>query len=195
MAMAAGPSGLALGLEPNPHVFKTLELNASLNPDKTRIIPLHFAATATDGEFTFGSGDASYGNGGIVGFTHNKIGNTRYTMTVEGRNLEKYLRQHHVADLSRLRLIKIDAEGYDKEIIKNMLGLIREFRPVIISEVFGPSTTAEKRELFTVLANEGYSMSRFGEFAGKPAGVLTVDEMKGRRTFNLVAVATRADRF
>jgi FkbM family methyltransferase len=192
MALAAGASGLTLGLEPNPHVFKTLEMNASLNPDKTRIIPLHFAATATDGEFTFGSGDPSYGNGGIVGFTHNKVRNTRYTMTVQGRNLEKYLREHHLADLPRLQLIKIDAEGYDKEIIKNMLGLIREFRPVILSEVFGPSTEAEKRELFTVLANEGYTMSSFIEFVGTPDDVLTIDRMTGRKTFNLIAVlATR----
>jgi FkbM family methyltransferase len=187
MALAAGATGLTLGLEPNPHVFKTLEMNASLNPDKTRIIPLHFAATATDGEFTFGSGDPSYGNGGIVGFTHNKVRNTRYTMTVQGRNLEKYLREHHLADLPRLRLIKIDAEGYDKEIIKNMLGLIREYRPVILSEVFGPSTDAEKRELFSVLANEGYAMSSFGEFIGMPDDVLTLERMTGRKTFNLAA--------
>lgn len=190
MALAAGPSGLTLGLEPNPHVFKTLEMNASLNPEKTRIIPLHFAATATDGEYTFGSGDPSYGNGGIVGFTHNKVRNTRYTMTVQGRNLEKYLREQHAADLPRLRLIKIDAEGYDKEIIKNMLGLIRECRPVILSEVFGPSTDAEKRELFTVLANEGYSMSSFIEFVGTPDDVVTLERMTGRKTFNLIAVPT-----
>ncbi|HYW32767.1 MAG TPA: FkbM family methyltransferase [Gemmatimonas sp.] len=188
MALAAGASGLTLGLEPNPHVFRTLEMNASLNPDKTRIIPLHFAATATDGEFTFGSGDPSYGNGGIVGFTHNKVRNTRYTMTVQGRNLEKYLLQHHIADLPRLRLIKVDAEGYDKEIIKNMLGIVRRYRPVILTEVFGPSTDEEKRELFTVLAAEGYSMSSFIEFIGHPTDVVTLERMTGRKTFNLIAV-------
>lgn len=69
----------------------------------TRIIPLHFADTATDCEFTFGSGDPSYGNGGIEGFTHNKDRHTRYTMTVQDRNPEKYLLQHDAADPPRLR--------------------------------------------------------------------------------------------
>ncbi len=72
MALAAGIEGTTLGLEPNPHSFKILVVNAGLNKDKTNIIPLNFAATAVDGEFTFGSGDPSFGNGGIVGFTHMK---------------------------------------------------------------------------------------------------------------------------
>ena len=36
-------------LEPNPYVFKVLELNASLNPASTRIVPLMFAAMPADG--------------------------------------------------------------------------------------------------------------------------------------------------
>ena len=61
MALAVGKTGLALALEPNPHSFKVLEANSRLNPEKTQLIPLNFAATAVDGEFTFGSSDPSLG--------------------------------------------------------------------------------------------------------------------------------------
>ena len=36
IALAAGPSGCVLALEPNPYVFPVLEQNAGLNPDKSQ---------------------------------------------------------------------------------------------------------------------------------------------------------------
>ncbi len=38
IALAVGARGLVLALEPNPYVFKVLEVNAALNPGKTRVI-------------------------------------------------------------------------------------------------------------------------------------------------------------
>ena len=37
MAIAAGKEGTTLGFDPNPYVYKILEANAALNPDKTNI--------------------------------------------------------------------------------------------------------------------------------------------------------------
>jgi FkbM family methyltransferase len=164
MALAAGVDGLTLGLEPNPHVFRVLAANAALNPDKTRIVPLNFAATAEDGEFVFGSGDPSYGNGGIVGFTHNKARNTRYTFNVTGKNLEKYLQANHAADLPRLTFIKVDTEGYDKEILKAIPNLIETCRPVLVVECFGPSLPEEKVELFDVITKYRYTPYWLADF-------------------------------
>ncbi|MBC7564018.1 MAG: FkbM family methyltransferase [Gemmatimonadaceae bacterium] len=164
MALAAGREGLTLALEPNPHVFRVLEANAALNTDKTRIVPLNFAATADDGEFTFGSGDPSYGNGGIVGFTHNKPRNTRYTFRVTGRHLPRYLAAHHADALSKLTFIKIDTEGYDKEIVKSMSDLIATYRPTLVVECFGSSLPAEKLELYDVIARHGYTLAWLDDF-------------------------------
>ena len=186
MALAAGKQGLTLALEPNPHVFKVLEVNARLNPKTTNIIPLNFAATAYDGEFTFGSGDPSYGNGGIVGFTHNQARNVRYQFSVTGKNMENYLRQNYGPDLKRLTFIKIDAEGYDKEIIKTITGIIREFRPTIVTECFGPSTGAEKKELLDLLTGLNYSVYRLRDFLDtKPEPVI---EFAGKDTFDVLAL-------
>lgn len=189
MAIAAGKEGLTLALEPNPHVFKVLEANAKLNPGFTRIVPLNFAATAYDGEFTFGSGDPSYGNGGIVGFTHNQSRNVRYQFQVTGKNLEDYLRKNFADKLPRLTLIKVDAEGYDKEILKTLKGVITEFKPTLITECFGPSTAEEKQELYDLLIHLGYEVFRQGDFLG--AAPEKVDHFGGKATFDVLALPKR----
>lgn len=158
MGLAVGKSGLVLGLEPNPHVYHVLEANAKLNKDKTNIVPLNFAATANDGEFIFASGDASFNNGGIMGFSSNIRKNNRYTFSVTGKNLEQYLRINYKEWLPKLALIKIDAEGYDKEILKTMPKVISEFKPVIITECFKHLTSKERGELYNSIANHGYKL-------------------------------------
>lgn len=186
MAIAAGSNGLTLALEPNPHVFKVLEANSRLNPAITSIVPLNFAATSHDGEFTFGSGDPSYGNGGIVGFTHNQSRNVRFQLKVTGKNLENYLRKNYADKLSRLTLIKMDAEGYDKEILKTLTGIVREFKPTLITECFGPSTAEEKHELYSLLTGLGYEVFRLRDFVGTPPE--RVDHFGGKGTFDVLAL-------
>lgn len=187
MAIAAGAEGTTLALEPNPHVFKVLTANAEFNKNKTNIIPLNFAATAQDGEFTFGSSDPSYGNGGIVGFTHNRKRNTRYTFQVTGKNLEQYLKQEYALLLPRLKFIKIDAEGYDKEIIKTIPGIIETYRPYLATECFGPATAAEKIELFDLLTAKRYNLYRT-DFTQKSTTKITRETMAVRSTYDILAI-------
>ena len=188
MAIAAGKQGLTLALEPNPHVFKVLTKNASLNEAITNIKAFNFAATAADGEFTFGSGDPSYGNGGIVGFTHNQARNTRYSFQVSGKNLEQYLKLDFPEYLGNLSLIKIDTEGYDKEIIKTIPGIITQYRPVIITECFGPSTKKEKQELFQLLVNHRYELFQLHDFLDSAPEKITINNMSGKKTFDILAL-------
>ena len=49
IGLAVGPHGRVFALEPNPYVYKVLAINAALNPQKTRITPLMFAAMPADG--------------------------------------------------------------------------------------------------------------------------------------------------
>ena len=111
IALAVGASGAVFALEPNPYVFRVLEVNASLNPSAARIVPLMFAAMPADGEFEFEYSDSGYCNGGfhegLSRWTHGHFS----TLRVAGRNLAAYLREHAAADLARLRYIKIDTEG------------------------------------------------------------------------------------
>lgn len=187
MGIAAGREGLTLALEPNPHCFKVLDENARLNPTITNIVPLMFAATSHDGEFTFGSGDPSYGNGGIVGFTHNQSRNVRYQLKVTGKNLENYLRKNYADKLPKLSLIKMDAEGYDKEILKTITGIVREFKPVLITECFGPSTVEEKKELYSLLTGLQYDVYIIPDHMGS-APPKKADHFGGKDTFDVLAL-------
>jgi len=193
MALAAGNEGTTLAFEPNPHVFKVLQANAAFNKDKTNIVPLNFAATAEDGEYTFGSGDPSYGNGGIVGFTHNKKRNTRYTFQVTGKNLEQYLITRYVQLLPKLTFIKIDAEGYDKEIIKTIPGIIDAYRPYLVTECFGPATEAEKLELFDLLTSKKYHLYRT-DFTPLLKERISRDTMAVRNTYDILAIPAEKEK-
>ncbi len=188
MALAAGKSGLTLALEPNPYVFNVLEANAGLNKEKTNIIPLNFAATGYDGNFTFGSGDPSYGNGGIVGFTYNQKRNVRFTFNVTGKNIEDYLKKQYPHLLSKLTFVKIDAEGYDKEIIKTLPAILHFCRPHLVTECFGPSTIIEKVELFDLLIQLNYTPYRLTDFTLKSNVKINREDMAGKKTFDILAV-------
>lgn len=188
MALAAGKSGLTLALEPNPHSYKVLALNATLNREKTNIQPLNFAATSHDGEFTFGSGDASYGNGGIVGFTYNEKANVRYTLQVNGKNLQNYLNKNYSSLLPRLKFIKIDAEGYDKEILKTIGDIIDRYKPVLVTECFGPSRDEEKKELFDLLVGHGYEVFRIAGLFTCEKESITAADLHGKKTFDILAL-------
>lgn len=189
MGIAAGPMGLTLGLEPNPHLYPIIELNAGLNRDKTNIVPLNFAATAEEGEFTFASGNASFNNGGIMGFSTNIKKNNRYTFKVRGKNLEHYLNSEYATWLDRLALIKIDTEGYDKEILKTMPGILSKYKPVIITECFKHLTTSERSDLFDTLTNHGYQLFYIEDFGnGGEKKAITREGMNKRKHFDLVAI-------
>ena len=169
MAFACGPSGLVVAVEPNPHVFRVLEVNARLNAGRAAaVLPLNIAATENDGEFEFHYWDASFGNGGYLSRLHNQTHGHRYALRVTGRNLEHELRTRIPDRLSRLALVKTDAEGYDAAVLHSMRALIDELRPVLISEVHKKLDRGERLTLHNELARPGYALHRY---AGGPQPV------------------------
>lgn len=164
MALCAGAPGLTLGFDPNPYVLKVLEKNASLNKDKTNIVPVPFAISVEEEEFYFISSEASFCNGGISKTTASRHGKFIIPEKVKGVNLKKYLEEHYADRMSRFSFIKIDTEGYDKEILKSIADLITQYKPVIIAESFGKATNEAKMELFEVIAQHGYDLFYFEDF-------------------------------
>jgi FkbM family methyltransferase len=170
MALAVGPKGHVLAFEPNGYVFPVLEKNASLNKDKTNIIPFMIAATAQDEDITFEYSDAGYCNGGH----HEGISKWRhghaFELTVKGKNIERLLKKDYKDLISKIKYIKIDAEGYDCVIVKSLLGLIKECRPYLNVEVFKKTTFAQRLELFETIKNCNYTIYRVideGDFQGE----------------------------
>ena len=187
MALACGPSGLVVAVEPNPHVFRILEVNARLNAGRAApVLPLNIAATEDDGEFEFHYWDASFGNGGYLSRLHNQKHGHRYPLRVTGRNLERELRARVPDRLAQLALIKIDAEGYDAAVLHSMRGLIDEFRPVLICEVHKKLDHAERGQLRDQLTRPGYTFRRYrGAVPGESMGA---DDFSRWPHFDIVAI-------
>lgn len=160
IALATGSEGLVFGLEPNPYVFQVLAENAKLNQGKTNIVPLPFAATPEDGPIEFEYSDPGFCNGG----RHEGISPWRHAhpfkLTVEGRNLQNYLRAEHSAALSRLTYIKTDAEGFDTYVLRSLSDIIQEARPYIKSEVYKYTNEFQRLEFYRLLANLDYKLHR-----------------------------------
>lgn len=164
MALAAGSSGITLGFEPNPYVFKILEINASLNKEKQNIIPLPYAITVKEEEFFYISSEASFANGGISPTEKSIHGKFIYPHKIKGIVLQKFLEMNYMDKIKNLSFIKIDTEGYDKEIIKSISGLIEKYKPAIVAESFKHSTPEEKEELYNVIKQHGYDIFYFEDF-------------------------------
>ena len=161
IALAVGRSGCVLALEPNRYVFPILQKNAELNREKARIVPLMFAATTVDGEFEFEYSDPGFCNGGFhVGMSWWRHAHA-FVLKVEGRNLLSYLRRECGELISRVRYIKVDAEGYDGTILESLADLVTAQRPYIRAEVFGKSGLDRRQQLYRTVVNLGYDVHRY----------------------------------
>ena len=164
MALCSGTSGLSLGFDPNPVVFKILQKNASLNTDKYKIVPQPYAISSQDEEFFFVSSEASFANGAISPTKDSPHGKFVQPGKVKGVNLKSFLENTYPDWVRKLSFIKIDTEGYDKEIIKSITDLIQECKPVIIAESFGKAGDDAKVELYDVICKNGYDIFYFEDF-------------------------------
>jgi len=173
IALALGPTGLVLALEPNPFVFPVLEKNAQLNADKTRIVPLMFAATPEDGPCDFEYSDAGFCNGG----RHDGVSKWRhghaFPLTVQGRNLPSFLSSQYPQLLPKLAYIKVDAEGYDLTILKTLAGEIAARRPYIKAEMFAHADRQQRERLFQFFIDHRYVVHKVeseGSYQGPRLG-------------------------
>ena len=164
MGLAAGKEGLVLAFDPNPVVFKILEKNASLNRERSNIVPLNFAISVQEEEFYFISSEASFANGAISPSRESRHGKFVYPQKIKGINLEQLLESNYSEWINKLAFIKVDTEGYDKEILKSISALIGKCKPVILAESMGENTNEEKMELYDVIDRHGYETYYFEDF-------------------------------
>jgi FkbM family methyltransferase len=163
MALAVGPAGAVFALEPNPYVFKVLEINAALNPSVSRIVPLMFAAMPQDGEFEFEYSDSGYCNGGFhEGLSRWKHGHFS-VLRVAGRNLDAYLHRNAAPELLKLRYIKIDTEGFDRAVVRSLADMLRARRPYLKVEIYKHLPAGERRGFHADLRELGYRVFKCGE--------------------------------
>lgn len=165
IALATGREGLVLAVDPNTQVFAILTANAALNRDKTNIVPLQFAATATDGEFYFASSEATFSNGGLVDEIGDAAhGKFKLKEKVKGVNLDAYLRANYPEWIPRISFIKVDTEGNDLNVLKTVENIITEYKPTVIAEVYPALTQQERDDMFHFFSEKGYTIYDLSHF-------------------------------
>jgi FkbM family methyltransferase len=190
IALAVGPSGVVLALEPNRHAFAVLARNATLNREKTNIVPLMFAAMRADGVFEFQYGEGGYNNGGFhEGMSRWQHGSA-YRLEVEGRNLQQLLERDYAELIPRIRFVKVDAEGFDLAILETIDTLLRAQRPYLHVEMFDlkKSDPAARIRLHDFLVGHGYRVHRIEGDEKLVGEVVTPDNLMQWRGYDVWCV-------
>lgn len=190
MGVVAGKEGAILSFDPNPIVFKILSRNAELNKEITNIKPYNFAITDKEEEFYYSSSEASFSNGGISNEKNSRHGKYTLDTKIRGIKLEDFLNKQHADRLPKLKLVKIDTEGYDKEIIKSIRSLLTKYQPAVITECFSKNSKEARYEQFDLLRDMGYSLFYFSGFTAD-AEIIPIhkrEDMLNWKHFDLYAM-------
>jgi len=160
MAIAAGTSGCVLALEPNPYIYHVLENNARANRHVANIQTIMAAAGTRQGFLEFEYSDAGFCNGGRHENMHALKHGHPYKLSVFCIDLQQELRANYGDELKRLKLIKVDAEGYDLYILQSLLGVIDEYRPLVKAEVFKKTSRRYREDIFELFDSRNYDVYR-----------------------------------
>lgn len=156
IALAAGAEGCVLAVEPNPYVFECLQTTASLNGDKTNIKTLCAAASETEGPIEFRYSDPGYCNGGhLESISRWKHGHP-FLLTVPGVILTDWLAENMPEQIEKLSFLKIDAEGYDLQVLNSLIPIVRKQHPYMHIEMYRHLTTEKRLELLDLLIELEY---------------------------------------
>jgi len=180
-----GKNGKVLAFEPNPKTFESLQQKAKDNP-LFNIIPYNYACTKEKGKFTFNYSDPSFGTGMNGGFFDSlKLGDQikqfhGHQIEVNGVNILEFLNENHSNELDKIKFIKTDTEGFDKEVLKTLSPLIKKNRPVLMVEAFVNLTEEEMEDYYNTLKSFDYEIYDVSPLDNKTdcTGPLTKEEFK-----------------
>ena len=143
-----------ISFEPNPATYEVLEKNSQLN---SNIKAFNYAISDEEGPLTFHYSDYGFCNGGFATRTQFGIGVTGHKIPIDvwAVNFEKFIIDNNM-DIDNISLIKIDAEGHDKDILKTLSNIINKHKPVMITEIYNGLNSTEINDLLTVIHQLGY---------------------------------------
>lgn len=184
IALAVGRLGTVFAFEPNPYVFKVLQANASLNREKTSIVPLPFAAAEEDGQLTFTYSDPGFSSGGLPVPGRRRF----FRLQVSGKNVVRLLEREFPDRLERVRYVKIDTDGHDRSVVASMREFLLAKRPYLKTEFYKHLSAEARVAQHDEIRALGYRLYRcLGEETYRGPEV-SLDDLKGRSNFDAFAV-------
>jgi FkbM family methyltransferase len=191
--LAAQRAGVVLAFEPNPETRDRLRANVDLNGLSARIQVLPFALSNHTGEAELWRSDDPYNVGGA-----SLLGQASVTAaeTVECRLLDEFLASR--TDLQpRVKVMKVDVEGFELAVFEGAALLLSEVRPAIMFEVNGlrprrGGAASESMDHLRSLRYELFSIHRTLSGSPRLRIVATTDDPSTRRVkgspLNLLAL-------
>lgn len=142
-----------ISFEPNPAAFEVLQANANLHPN---IQAYNLAISDDTRPLEFHYSDPGLCNGGFASNTDYGIGVTGHKVPLDviAVVLEEFL--NYIKHIGSISLVKIDAEGHDKEILKSIKPLIEKHKPIVITEIYDGLSLQETTDLLDTIYNLGY---------------------------------------
>jgi FkbM family methyltransferase len=145
LARLVGPGGLVFAFEPQRIVFQTLCANMALN-SLDNIHCINAAVGATAGTLKLFDADPNVPNN-FGGVQVAMLAGAPRASPVDRLRLDDFL------DIDRLRLIKIDVEGMEAEVLRGARDILERFKPVLYVE---NDNVAGSAELVALLHECGY---------------------------------------
>lgn len=126
MAQAAGVEGRVYAFEPLDHLREKAAKNLQLN-SVSNVTLLPFALSDTEGEGEFAIDKNSWNQGAFS--LNNQSGNERQKISIKIADELEEIRQ-----MEKLKLIKIDVEGFEFNVLKGLKQTLAKHKPRLIFE-------------------------------------------------------------
>lgn len=173
-----------LAIEPTPNAYKLLKGNIARNGNYNKVIVYNGIATDKPGIYKINiiQGKEEYSSIGKIVMPFNEP--QKYTsVDVEGDTVDNLVKKYNL----RPGIIVIDVEGAEYSVLKGSMNTIKNFMPVIISEIvdeFLIEQNSNSKQLIELLEGFGYiiknaenSKNKFpftGNLIAIPKNILTI---------------------
>jgi len=131
--------GTCFAFEPSPRCYKHLLTNMKLNPS-IKVVPIHRAVFSSPVNYTIKQGD-HYGLDEVL-------------ISEDKSTPQAIVLDEMFKGVPNIKLIKIDAEGADLEVLKGAINIIKKNKPIVIIE----TNHVEKAEVEKILIDLNYSL-------------------------------------
>lgn len=155
LSQLTGPSGRVLAFEPVPETFQILASIISRLPF-SNVTAVNAAVSDSTGEVRI---TVPTDGGGVQNYYRSHI-----TKQSEGLRAFSVTLDSFISSQNPIKLVKIDAEGHEFEVVRGMQSLLETFSPVLIIE----ENSAALRPYLEAL---GYSRSKVD---GSPNAIYTI---------------------
>ncbi len=110
-------------------------------------------------------------------------------MTVPARRVTDWITQRYPERLSRVSFIKIDAEGFDLEVLRSVEAIVRQQKPYLHVEMYQHLPIERRQELWRYMSQLGYDIYHTeGGYGVEPGVMIQEGDVMKWAHFDVIAL-------